>query len=230
MLFLLREPEMLLALALSLLVAIVAHSVVQAAVARSVGDRAPAATGRLNPDPRRHFEPFGVIAMLLAGVGWNKPVPFQEPRFRGSRGRFTLAVLSGPLTNLVLATLGLVALKLLDQGGFASTERFLVADQDGIGFAELLAYQFAVTNAAVAALTILPLPPLDGARLLWVYAPRTLGWQNARYQLEERNIGLGISVLLMLPLFGPGLLLRLTLALAEAFLDPVANALGLVVV
>ena len=231
MLLLLDQPKVMLAIALSLLVAIPAHCVVQAAVARAVGDRAPAATGRLNPDPRRHFEPFGVIAMLLAGIGWNKPVPFQEPRFRGSRSRFTLAVLSGPLTNLALATLGLVALKLLAGDAFASTEGFQrVTGRPGFG--ALLALEFAIVNAAVAALTILPIPPLDGARILWVYAPRTAGWQNARYQLEERNIGLGICLILMLPLFGSGtgLLLRLTLSIAQAFLDPVASALGLAVV
>jgi Zn-dependent protease len=229
-LFLLREPQILLALAISLVVAITAHSVVQALVARAVGDRAPAATGRAVPDPRRHFEPFGIIAILLSGVGWNKPVPFQEPRFRGSRGRFALAVLSGPFTNLVLAVLGLLALKLLEQDGFASAEAFSTFGERA-GFGELLAFQFALVNAAVAALTLLPIPPLDGARLLWVYAPRTRGWQNARYQLEERNIGLAICLVLMLPIFGPSpMLLRLTLAIAEAFLDPIASALGLAVV
>jgi Zn-dependent protease len=229
-LFLLRQPVTLLAVAVALLVGIVVHCVVQAAAARAVGDRAPASFGRLSPDPRRHFEPFGIIAMLISGLGWNKPVPFQEPRFRGSRVRFTLAVLSGPFANLVLAVLGLVALKLVDKGGFGSTDAFRVMPE-GVGLAERMAYEFAVVNAGIAALTLIPIPPLDGARILWVWAPRSPGWQNARYQLEERNIGLGICVLLMLPLIaGSGLLLQLTLAIADAFLAPVASALGLAVV
>lgn len=229
MLFLLRSPLTLLAIAISLLIAIVAHCVVQAAVARAVGDRMPASAGRLSPDPRRHLEPFGIIAMLISGIGWNKPVPFQEPRFRGSRGRFTIAVLSGPLTNLALAVLGLVAVKLLEEPGFAGANVFRTFGE-GRSFAELLAFEFASVNAAVGVLTLIPIPPLDGARLLWVYAPRTHGWQQARYHLEERNIGLGICLLLMLPLIaGSGLLLRLTLSISDAFLGPIAEAMGLIV-
>jgi len=228
-LFLIRSPETLLAVALALLVAIVAHGVVQTAVARALGDRMPAAAGRLSPDPRRHFEPFGVIAMLLSGIGWNKPVPLQEPRFRGGRTRYVLAVLSGPFTNLVLAVLGLVVLKLLDQGGFASTGAFETFGERA-SFPTLLAFQFTIVNAAVGMLTLLPIPPLDGARVLWAYAPRTHGWQNARYQLEERNIGIAICLVLLLRLFRvEPLLLRLTFELAAAFLDPIASAMGLAV-
>lgn len=225
MLLLLRQPATLLATAIALLVGIVAHCVVQSAVARALGDRMPAASGRLSPDPRRHFEPFGIIAMLLSGIGWNKPVPFQEPRFRGSRGRFTIAVLSGPFTNLVLAVLGLVALSLLRERSFAVPGSFRAVDEPT--FAETMAFMFALVNANVGALTLLPIPPLDGARILWAYAPRTTGWQNARYQLEERNIGLAILLVLLLPIFGPiGLLMRVTLEIAGAFLEPIGRALG----
>jgi Zn-dependent protease len=227
-LLLLRHPTALLGVALALLVGIVAHSVVQAAVAKALGDRQPAAFGRLNPEPRRHFDPFGVIVMLLAGVGWNKPVPFTEPRFRGARTRYVLAVLSGPLTNLLLAVAGLIALRavqppvLLSVNPGASVVRF------GLGQAVLL--EFALVNAALGVLTLVPLPPLDGARILWAYAPKTSGWQQARYQLEERNIGIGICVLLLLPLFGGvGLLMNVVLAVTGAFLAPIAQALGLVV-
>lgn len=228
MLFLLRQPATLLAVALSLVVGIVAHCVVQAAVARAVGDRMPAASGRLNPDPRRHFEPFGIIVMLISGIGWNKPVPMQEPRFRGSRGRYTLAVLSGPLANFVLALLGLLVLAALD----TPYDNQVGLDLDtGLPFVDVLARTFAVTNALIGALTLLPIPPLDGARVLWAYAPRSPGWQNARYQLEERNIGLGICVVLMLPIFGPvPLLMRLCFAIGDAFLAPIAGALGISVI
>lgn len=228
MLFLLRFPLTLLAVAVSLLIAIVLHCVVQAAVARAVGDRMPAASGRLSLDPRRHFEPFGIIAMLISGIGWNKPVPFQEPRFRGARGRFTLAVLSGPFTNLALSALGLLALALLDPTGVEEVGELRLTNFEP-NAAELFLYQFAIVNAAVGVLTLIPIPPLDGARILWVYAPRSQGWQNARYQLEERNIGLGLCVLLMLPLFaGQGLLYRLTFSIASAFFEPLASAFGVI--
>jgi Zn-dependent protease len=223
----LRYPVYLLGVTLALLVGIVVHCVVQAAVARALGDRQPAAAGRLSPDPRRHFEPFGVIVMLLAGIGWNKPVPFQEPRFRGGRGRYVTAVLSGPLANLVLAVLGLVGMKLAGFGFVATVNPGVTGG--GLGFADVLLFEFAVVNAALGVLTLIPIPPLDGARLLWLFAPKTSGWRNARYQLEERNFGLGICVLLLLPIFGNGvgLLMSVVLSVTGAFLAPIASALGM---
>jgi Zn-dependent protease len=225
-LFMLRRPVELLGVALALLVGVVAHCVAQAAAARALGDRLPLATHRLSLDPKRHFEPFGIIVMLLSGVGWNNPVPLQEPRFRGGRGRYLLAVLAGPVTNLLLAVLALVALRAIGGKGVLDVDPR--ADISILPFADVLLGKFAVVNAALGVLTLLPVPPLDGARILWLYAPATAGWRNARYQLEERNIGIGLCVVLMLPLFrGIGLMMALVLAVSEAFLAPVAHALGL---
>jgi Zn-dependent protease len=227
-LFLLDKPAALLGVAVALLVGIVVHSVVQAAVARAFGDRVPVATGRLSPDPRRHVEPFGIIVMLISGIGWNKPVPLQEPRFRGGRTGYVLATLAGPAANLLLALVGLVGLVLVDEAALLT-----VAPESPVpyGFAGSLLYEFAVINAGIGVLTLLPIPPLDGARLLWLYAPSTQGWRNARYQLEERGFGLAIAVGLMLPIFGNqyGLLMRIVLAVSEAYLGPIARAMGFVV-
>lgn len=228
MLFLLRYPAAFLGVAVALLVAIVVHSLAQAATARAFGDRLPAGNGRLNPDPRRHFEPFGVIVMLISAIGWNKPVPLQEPRFRGGRTRYLLAILAGPLANIVLGILSLVALRYL-----APPPILLSVDPiagQGLDLGTVLLYELAVVNVAVGVLTLLPIPPLDGARILWLYAPQTPGWRNARYQLEERNIGVAICVLLSLPLFrSAGLLRTLAVVIGEAILAPVASALGFVV-
>jgi Zn-dependent protease len=225
-LYLLRSPSLLLGVAIALVVGIVAHCVAQAVVGRAFGDRLPAANRRLSADPRRHLEPFGVIVMLISGIGWNKPVPLQEPRFRGARTRYVLALLAGPLANLVLAVLALVALKLVGTSFLASVNP--QADLHPPGLAEILLFEFASVNAGIAVLTLIPIPPLDGARILWAYAPTTHGWRQARYHLEERNIGLGICVLLMLPLFrGVGLLMSIVVSVSGAVLAPIAHALGL---
>lgn len=228
MLFLLRRPGELLGVAIALLVGTMLHAIAQAAVARGFGDRMPAAHGRLRLDPRRHFDPFGVITMIISGVGWPKPVPLQEPRFRGARGRYVLAVLAGPATNLVLAVLGLLALRLTNAPLLLSQSPF--DPQFGFTFGQRLLFEFTFVNAALGVLTLIPLPPLDGARLLWLFAPTTQGWRNARYQLEERNIGIGLCVLLLLPVFGnEGLLLRIVLTISGAFLAPIAQAFGLII-
>lgn len=227
MLFVLRFPTAFLGIAIALLVAVLVHSLAQAATARAFGDRLPAASGRLNPDPRRHFDPFGVIVMLISGIGWNKPVPLQEPRFRGGRTRYLLAILAGPFANLLLGVAALAALR--------ATGLTLLPEVDPLGaadasFAQVLLYELAVVNAAVGVLTLLPIPPLDGARILWLYAPQTPGWRNARYHLEERNVGIAICVILSLPLFGgSGLLRSLVVAITGAFLAPIAQAFGFVI-
>lgn len=230
MLFLLSHPAALLGAALGLLVGIVAHSVAQAATARAFGDRLPTASGRLSLDPRRHFEPFGIIVMLISGIGWNKPVPLQEPRFRGGRTPYVLSILAGPVANLVLGVLGLLALRLTDTRllvGF-DIQPVRIPGLVELGFVTEMLVAFTVVNIAVGILTLIPLPPLDGARLLWLYAPKTGGWRNARYQLEERNIGVGLVVVLSLPLFGgEGLLKRIVLAVGEAFAGPIARAMGI---
>lgn len=227
MLFLLRTPAEFLGVAIALLVAIVAHSVAQAAAARAFGDRLPASTGRLSLDPRRHFEPFGVIVMVISAIGWNKPVPLQEPKFRGGRTRYLTAILAGPVANLLLGVLGLLGLRLLGADILLTIDP--VADVP-YGFGATLVYAFAVVNAAVGVLTLLPIPPLDGARILWLYAPKTPGWRNARYKLEEGNIGIVICVALSLPLFGgAGLLRTIAVAVTGAFLAPLATAFGFLI-
>lgn len=225
MLFLLRYPGAFLGAAIALVVAVVVHSVAQAAAARAAGDRLPASTGRLNPDPRRHLDPFGVIVMLISAIGWNKPVPLQEPRFRGGRARYVLTILAGPVANLLAGALFLGVLAAVTPIPILPTVDPL--EVTPYGFAEVLLYELATVNAAVGVLTLLPIPPLDGARILWLYAPKTPGWRNARYHLEERNIGIGIVVLLSLPLFsGTGLLRALVIAISSAFLAPIATAFG----
>ena len=229
MLYLLRHPVYVLGVLIALVVGITLHSLAQAGAAIALGDRMPRATGRLSPDPRKHFEVFGIVAMLLSTVGWNKPVAMQEPRGTFRRGRFTLAILAGPLANLVLAAGGLLAFKAAGGETYGLFyPQALGAAGDVVPFGMALAYEFALVNAAIAALSLVPIPPLDGARLLWAYAPQTAFWRNARYHLEERNIGMAICVVLMLPVFGDaGMLLRLAMSVGDAFLAPIARAFGL---
>jgi membrane-associated protease RseP (regulator of RpoE activity) len=84
-----------------------------------------------------------------------------------------------------------------------------------------------VMCVAIGVLYLVPLPPLDGARIMWALAPPTPGWQKARYNLEEQNYGLGALVLLSLPLFsGEGLIVRIAYAVAQPLIDAVTQALG----
>jgi Zn-dependent protease len=215
MLFLLDEGWALLGALLGLTLGVIAQGMAQAYAARSLlGDRQGQLAGRLSPDPRRHLDPFGVVVACIANppAAWGKAVPFAEPRL-GKKGRFIATCLMGSLAHLVLGLsflLGLAA-----AGGGVTDDGFLIATdetQTVLGIAALV-------NLLCAVLRLLPLPPLDGARILWLYAPRSEGWRKARYWLEEQNVGYALLVLLMIPVFGDmGLLLRIVVSVTEALL------------
>lgn len=217
MLYALGAPVSFLLLALSFLLAVTLHGWLQALVAGRTGDRRPRQEGRLRPDPRRHVDPFGAVAALIAGFGWARPV---DPVDRRRRGALLAVLLSGALLNLLLAVASLVVFRLLYGAGVWSVSATLL--QRGVPGASLgarAALLFGLMNLYVGLLSLVPLPPLDGGRLLFALAPRSLGWQKAAYQLVDNNVGIVlVLVLLLLPLGGPQ-------ALLPVILDDIASPL-----
>ncbi|MBK5306556.1 MAG: site-2 protease family protein [Frankiaceae bacterium] len=202
----LGDPLSFLILLVSFVVAVVVHGWVQCVVADRTGDRRPRQEQRLTPDPRRHVDPFGAIAGAIAGFGWSRPL---EPAFRAGRGALLATFLSGAAANLLLAVGGLVAFRAVS--GLSVPAASATALQDGVEglpAGQIALLLFGLMNLYVGFLSLVPLPPLDGGRLLFALAPRTSGWQKAQYHLVEQNIGLvAVLVLLLLPLGGPQALL-----------------------
>lgn len=228
MLFALAHPVALAGLLAGFAVGITVHGVLQSALAARFGDRAPSATGRSRADPRRHLDPFGAVAAAIAGVGWGRQVNLDRRRFR-SRAGYSAVIVAGPLANLALGAGALGAYRLI--GGNAEllaavTLGSALQPADGVGLpaAETLLLLFGLCNVAVGLLTLVPLPPLDGGRLLFAYAPRTAGWMRAEYVLAEQNWGVGILlVLLLVPLVGR---LPLLLVVLDALASPLLRALA----
>ena len=222
MLYALGDPISFLLLVVSFVVAVTAHGWVTSLEADRRGDRRPRAEGRLRPDPRRHVDPFGAIAGLIAGFGWARPL---EPLgLRRGRGALITSCLAGPAVNLLLAAAALVAFRALSGQGLSGqglsghglsghglpvvSATVLQHGLSGGPLAERSAVLFGLMNAYVGVLSLVPLPPLDGGRLLFGLAPRSAGWQKAEYQLVEQNLGLAaLLLLLLLPLGGPQALL-----------------------
>ena len=222
MLYALGDPVSFVALVLSFLVAATLHGWVQALVATRTGDRRPAAEGRTRLDPRRHVDPFGAVAAAIAGVGWARPV---EPPDRRRRGALVAVLLSGAVANLVVGFALLVGVRVLTGGVTGMTVQLLqYGVGQGIGGGDLLArtlLMLGLMNVYVGALSLVPLPPLDGGRLLFALAPRSPGWQKAEYQLDERNIGIAVLLaLLLIPLGGPQALLPVLL---DTVVGPLAD-------
>jgi Zn-dependent protease len=212
-LYALGDPISFVVLVLSFLSAATLHGWVQALVAARTGDRRPAAEGRTRLDPRRHVDPFGAVAAAIAGVGWAKPL---EPPDRRRRGALVAVLLSGALANLVVGIAVLVGFRLAGGATTGTTVQLLqYGVGQGLGGGQLLLrvlLMLGLMHVFVGALSLVPLPPLDGGRLLFALAPRSPGWQKAEYQLDERNIGVGVLLaLLLIPLGGPQALLPVLL-------------------
>ena len=222
MLYALGDPVSFVVLVLSFLVAATLHGWVQALVATRTGDRRPAAEGRTRPDPRRHVDPFGAVAAAIAGVGWARPV---EPPDRRRRGALVAVLLSGAVANLVVGAVLLLGVQALTGGITGMTVQLLQYGVGrGIGGGDLLAralLMLGLMHVYVGALSLVPLPPLDGGRLLFALAPRSPGWQKAEHQLDERGIGIAVLLaLLLIPLGGPQALLPVLL---DTVVGPLAD-------
>ncbi len=219
MLYALGDPVSFVVLVLSFLLAATLHGWVQALVTTRTGNRRPA-QGRTRPDPRRHVDPFGAVAAAIAGVGWARPV---EPPDRRRRGALVAVLVSGAVANLVVGFAVLVGYRLAG-GRVTGTTVQLLQYGVGPGLGDLLPrvlLMLGLMNVFVGALSLVPLPPLDGGRLLFALAPRTPGWQKAEYQLDERNIGVAVLLaLLLIPLGGPQALLPVLL---DTVVGPLAD-------
>jgi Zn-dependent protease len=229
-LYALGHPASFAVLLVSFVVGMLLHGWVQGVVAVRMGDLAARHAHRNLPEPQVHIDPFGAVGALIGGLGWAHPI---ELPGRRHRGRAVAVALSGPAVNLVLG----VGLLLLWRFALASGESSVAAALwangnadlagfgfvsvpatagtalqhglsfagDAIGFAVLLA---GVSQLYLGVLSLLPIPPLDGGRLLLALAPGTLGWQRARHYLVEQNLGMVlVLVMLVLPLGGRLLLL-----------------------
>lgn len=219
MLYALRTPLLFAALLLGLVVGAVAHGLAQALVGVRHGDRA--ARSRRTVDPRRHLDPFGTVAAAIAGVGWARPL--EPDGWRPRPGRVGAVVAAGAGANLVLAAAALAGY--VAAGGDGAALGQLGISDVVLGRAvpadplQTVLLGFGIENLAIGLLSLVPLPPLDGGRLLFALAPRSRGWQQAEYRLVEQNWGLGVLLVLLLIPLAAGVPLLLFL------LDTVAHLL-----
>ncbi len=183
-----------------LIVAIVFHEVAHGWVAKWLGDPTAADLKRLSFNPIRHVDPVGTVilplSLAVAGApvfGWAKPVPVDATRLREPRTGMMLVALAGPAMNLLLASVGAVALGLVFALGSESvgTARFAVD----------LLFSFIVVNVFLALFNLLPLPPFDGGHLVEGMLPRPLARRYAK--IGRYGFLLLIGLLVVLPMLVP---------------------------
>lgn len=177
----------------SILIALTVHEVAHGYAAYRLGDPTARNLGRLSLNPLKHLDPIGTLCMLLAGFGWAKPVPINTRNFKNPRRDMALSALAGPVSNVLLGFAGVllqaIFLKLF--GAFPpTTERTAYIYQITLIFFVM----FTSLNIGLAIFNLLPVPPLDGSRIFYIFLPPKFYFGIMKY---ERYISLAIMLALI---------------------------------
>jgi Zn-dependent protease len=205
---------LLLAFTVTLLLGLAFHEFMHAFVADRLGDPTPRAMGRLTLDPRAHFDPVGSTLIFFAGFGWAKPVPINPMNTANPRRSMAIIAGAGPVSNLFLAALAAIPIRLgwvgvNDRTGdiwhpfihpstveiHAQLWTQSFADLAGLFFGTVL-----LLNVLLAVFNLLPIPPLDGYRVALGVLPPELG----RELVKIEPWGFGILMLLFFAPFLTG--------------------------
>ena len=178
--------------AVVLLFSLALHELGHAWVADKMGDKTARNLGRVTLNPIKHLDPIGTLLLLVVGFGWAKPVPIQPGNFRNYRvGMFWVSI-AGILVNLAIAVLALVILAALGTtlGNLQSIFPGAGGGGDPLRYGLFVAAQI---NVVLAVFNLLPIPPLDGSKILGAFLPANM--QRAVWQLERYGFFIVILVI-----------------------------------
>lgn len=151
----LRDPMSLLSAVPAILVAITFHEFAHGKMASILGDPTPARTGRLSLNPLKHLDLYGTLMLLIVGFGWAKPVQVNPMYFKDRRKGMVYTSLAGPLMNLTLAYFAALLMAWIRPAGL------------GASFLSYLVW----FNVVLAVFNLIPVPPLDGSKVLFGLLP-----------------------------------------------------------
>lgn len=191
-------PSYLISMLLSLpviLLSLSLHETAHGYAAYRLGDPTAKNLGRLTLNPLRHLDPVGFVCMLLAGFGWASPVPINSRYFKKPRRDIALVGLAGPLSNLLLAVVFLLILRFVGFGWLATLTFKTELQFNLVYFTLLFLYYGVYMNVTLAVFNLLPVPPLDGSRIFYVFLPPRTYYKVMQY---EHIITMVVLALLLL--------------------------------
>ena len=180
---------------LALIVAVMTHEISHGYVALLCGDTTARDAGRLSLNPIRHVDPIGTVILPLMLIisnapflfGWAKPVPVNLARTRNPREAMWLTAIAGPASNMIQALIGVAIYH------FAARTGFGLLPDAAVVYMALGAHAYIVVNVVLMTFNMIPVPPLDGSRVLTALLPKELA---APYMRLE-SIGFIIIILLI---------------------------------
>ena len=210
------DPEFFAATVIAFVLAITIHEFMHAWSAFQLGDPTAASLGRITLNPASHFDPLGFIFMILLALGigfiaWGKPVPINPNRLRYGKYGYGLTALAGPVSNLVLAAAMILPLRF--------------SDVELTGFAGLLASQIIFLNLLLAAFNLVPIPPLDGSKILTGILPAF--WFPHLAKLDRYGFGILLVIILLGGFSGGSLLFEMYRPVLDVLWDLVVGSTDL---
>jgi Zn-dependent protease len=187
-----------------ILLALTFHEFMHGWVANLLGDPTPRMAGRLTMNPLAHLDPIGTLMIFLVHFGWARPVPIDPRNFRNPKQGLLLVSLAGPAANMLLAFLSGMLLRVFkpEQSIYLSGNVLL----------QMILYSLQI-NLALAIFNLIPVPPLDGSKILYGLLPHR--HEQLFYNLERY----GSLILMGIILFG--MLTRISIL--GAFIYPFVN-------
>ena len=160
------------------------HEFAHGFAATKLGDPTPRYQGRLTINPFAHIDYVGALCILLFGFGWAKPVGVNAYNFKKPKRDMAITAFAGPLSNLIVALIALILANLM------------IVLTNSIGFSYVLAFfwYIAQINVSLAVFNLIPIPPLDGSRILFAVLPDKYYYKLMRY---ERYIYLALILLIV---------------------------------
>ena len=209
--------------ALAVLLILTIHEYSHAYAAYRLGDETAKRLGRLTLNPLKHLDPLGAICMIFFRIGWANPVPINPRNFKKPKRDFAITALAGPLSNMIFAFFS-AFLCLLLYSFFVKTEfssEFLF--QFVLNLLRFL-FIFHQINIGIGLFNLIPIPPLDGSRILNVVLPPKYYFGIMKY---ERQIYLALLGWLILGNAAKRALLSLSFVASNPILSTIAGVFSL---
>jgi Zn-dependent protease len=191
----LKNIDYLLIQAPVILLSLTVHEYFHGWTANKLGDPTAKLRGRLTLNPIAHLDIMGTILMFLVGFGWAKPVPIDARNFKDPKKDTILVALAGPLSNLAMAVVAGVLLRYIIPQMMTGQIR-----SDGVySIVTIILILTLVYGVALAVFNLIPIPPLDGSRVMYGLLPNKYAYAYSRIEPY------GVLLLFALFLFGGGI-------------------------